>query len=428
MELTVYRVSRFITAFALCLLAGTLIAQIWANLAPESYHDLVELRLFDRFPIGYADPNETGLMNRTLTLEYLVNNLLMALFFLLVGKELWEALVQRPGPLRGANAVVPLAAALGGMLVPVALYLAIAATTRHAERVDLMAGWAVPVASDLVLAYVVGRLVFGRRHPALKLLMLVAILSEMVGLSSLILFQPLRQALWLLLPVLAPLLAWGLFNHLPRRAAANGQRLLAARFVRISRALGPLPWLLAGAVSWFGMQQAGLHPALGLLTVIPAVPRADRSYGFFAEAEEYLNDPLNRFAHLMVVPVAVGLFLYGLINGGAELAAFAPATTVTFFALLVGKPFGVVIGGLLAARLTGLGLPDGITTRDLLLLGIVAGCGFTVPYLVANAALPGGAAAEAAKLGIVASLVVAPAAFALARFAGVGRWANGPIT
>ena len=416
MEPTVYRVSRFITAFALCLLAGTLIAQIWVNLAPESYHDLVELRLFDRFPVGYADPDASGLMNRTLTLEYLVNTLLMALFFLLVGKELWEAVVQSPGPLRGSGAVVPLASALGGMLVPVALYLAITATTRHAERVDLLWGWAVPVASDLVLAYVIGRLVFGRRHPALKFLMLVAILSEMVGLSSLLLFQPVRSPLWLMLPVAAPLLAWLLFNHLPRRAV---------RFARISRVLGPLPWLVAGAIAWYGVQQSGLHPALGLLPVIPAIPRADRSYGFFAEAEEYLNDPLNRFAHLMVVPVAVGLFLYGLINGGAELAAFAPATTVTFFALLIGKPLGVAAGGLLAARLTGLGLPDGITLRDLLLLGIIAGCGFTVPYLVANAALPGGAAAEAAKLGIVASLVVAPAAFALARFGGVGRWAKG---
>ncbi len=413
MELILYRVSRFITTFALCLLAGTIIAQLWANLAPETYRDMVELRLFDRFAIGYANPDEVGLMTRTLTLEYLVNNLLMALFFLLVGKELWEALVQRPGPLRGSGAAVPVAAALAGMAVPVALYLAIAATTRHAERVDLLAGWAVPVASDLVLAYVIGRLVFGRRHPALKLLMLVAILSEMAGLLSLLLFTPLRQPLWLAVPVLAPLLAWLLFNHLPRRSAG---------FARISRAAGPLPWLVAAAASWFGLQQAGLHPALGLLTVIPAIPRADRSYGFFAEAEEYLNDPLNRFAHLLVVPVAVGLFLYGLINGGAELAAFAPATTVTLFALLLGKPFGVVIGGVLAARLTGRGLPDGITTRDLLLLGIVAGCGFTVPYLVANAALPGGAAAEAAKLGIVATLGVVPIAVALARLAGIGRW------
>ena len=95
---------------------------------------------------------------------------------------------------------------------------------------------------------------------------------------------------------------------------------------------------------------------------------------------------------------------------------------MTVFALLLGKPLGVVTGGLLAARLTGLGLPDGIATRDLLLLGLVAGCGFTVPYLVADAALPGGAAAEAAKLGIVATLMAAPIAVAVARLAGIGRW------
>lgn len=419
-----YRVSRFITTFALCLLTGTLVALFWANLAPESYHDLVELRLLDHFLIGYADPDASGLFSRTLTLEYLVNNLLMALFFLLVGKELWEALVQPDGPLRSGAALVPVAAAGGGMLLPVVLYLAIAATTRHAERVDLLAGWAVPVASDVVLAYVVGRLVFGRRHPALKLLMLVAILSEMVGLVLVDLFHPVLpgQHLWLALPVLAPLAAWLLFNRLPTRIRAADPGQSGGGWLRFSQRAGNLPWLLAGLASWYGMQQAGLHPALGLLPVIPAIPRADRSYGFFAEAEEYLNDPLNRLAHLLVMPVAAGLFLYGLISGGAELAAYAPASTVSFFALMLGKPLGVLGGGLAAAWLSGRGLPEGVSLRDLMLLGIVAGVGFTVPFLMANTALPGGAAAEAAKLGIVASLLAAPLALVLARTLRVGRW------
>lgn len=417
-----YRVSRFITTFALCLLAGTLMALIWANSAPESYHDLVELRLMDHFLIGYPDPAATGLMSRTLTLEYLVNNLLMALFFLLVGKELWEAVVQPNGPLRGAAAAVPVAAAVGGMVVPVLLYLAIAATTRHAERVDLVAGWAVPVASDLVLAYVGGRLVFGRRHPALKLLMLVAILSEMAGLVLVDLFRPLQpgKAMWLALPVLAPALAFGLFNRLPARLRALGQS--GHGWLIFCQGAGNLPWLLAGLASWYGMQQAGLHPALGFLPVIPAIPRADLSYGFFAEAEEYLSDQLNRLAHVLVLPVAAGLFLYGLISGGAELAAYQPATTVTFFALMLGKPLGVVAFGAAAAWLSGQGLPGGVALRDLMLAGIIAGIGFTVPFLMANAALPGGFVAEAAKLGIVASLVCAPLALALARLIGVGRW------
>ena len=417
-----YRVSRFITTFALCLLTGTLMALVWANLAPESYHDLVELRLLDHFLIGYPDPEATGLLSRTLTLEYLVNNLLMALFFLLVGKELWEAVVQPGGPLRGGGALVPLAAATGGMVVPVLLYLAIAATTRHAERADLWAGWAVPVASDLVLAYAVGRLVFGRRHPALKLLMLVAILSEMAGLVLVDLFRPLLpgKTLWLALPVMVPLLAFALFNRWPARLRSDGQTHHG--WLRFCQRAGNLPWLLAGLASWYGMQQAGLHPALGFLPVIPAIPRADRSYGFFAEAEEYLSDQLNRLAHLLVLPVAAGLFFYGLISGGAELAAYDPATTVTFFALLLGKPLGVVAFGAVAVRLSGRGLPEGVALRDLMLVGVIAGIGFTVPFLMANAALPGGHAAEAAKLGIAASLISAPLALALARLIRVGRW------
>ncbi len=420
-----YRVSHFMTTFALCLLAGALVGLVWANIAPFSYLDLIEWRLIDGFPVGYPNPDATGLGHRTLTLHYLVNTVLMALFFLLAGKELWEDLAQRGGALRGEHAIVPLAAALGSMVLPMLIYLAIAATTRNAEWVDLRGGWAIPAATDLVLAYVVGRAVFGPTHPALRFLMLLAIVGDLGTLLILGLVNPLGdlKPLWLILPVAAVGLAYGLCVWSPRRFDnANPAR----PFSRLVRRAGVAPWLVAGLASWFGFQEAGLHPALGLLPVIPAIPHSDRAFGFFAEVEEYLNDMLNRIAHLLTIPVAGTLFLFGLLNGGAVTDAFLPATTVVFFALTLGKPLGVLAGGLLAARLSGLGLPKGISRADLAVVGIITGTGFCVPLLMTSAALPGGAVQEAARLGIVFSLFTAPAGLLAARALRLGRWARQP--
>ena len=413
-----YRVSHALSLFALCLAAGIALAMLWANVAPQTYQDMVEWRLIDGFAIGYPNPDAAGMANRTLTLHYLVNNGLMALFFLLAGKEVWEALSQKSGALRGGSAVVPVGATVGAMTGPILIYLAIAATTRGADWQALRGGWAIPAAGDLVLTYIIGRTVLGRRHPGLRLLMLVAITSDCAALVGLGLFFPVGplQPLWLILPLAAPVLAWGLVG---RSGQTRQQESWQKRF-------GPLPWAIAGVLSWYGVQQAGLHPAFGLLPLVPAIPHANRAFGFFAEAEDYLTDPLNRIAHLLTWPVAATLFLFGLINGGGQILAYAPATSVTFFALLLGKPLGLLLGATLTAHLFGRRLPDGISPVDLALLGLIAGCSFTVPMLLADATLPGGAVLEAAKLGLIASLVLAPLAVFLAWMFRLGRWQRLP--
>ncbi len=409
-----YRVSHALTIFAVCLVIGIALALVWSNLSPESYEDMVEWRLLDRFAIGYPNPDEGGMASRTLTLQYLVNNVLMALFFLLAGKEFWEAVAQKSGALRGKRAIVPVGATLGAILAPILIYLAISATTRSAEWQDLRGGWAIPAAGDLVLAYVVGRGVLGRRHPGLRLLMLVAVTSECAAIAGLGLFLPAGpvQPLWLVLPLASPLLVWWTVG----RAGRGWQR------ESLNRSFGLLPWAIAGALSWYGVQQAGLHPAIGLLPLLPAIPHASRAFGFFAEAEEFLTDPLNRIAHLLTLPVAASLFLFGLINGGGQLAAYDPATTVTFFALFLGKPIGLCFGASLATRLFGLGLPEGLSYANLALLGLIAACSLTVPLLMADATLPGGAVQAAAKLGLISSLLLAPTAAIMARLLRLGRW------
>ena len=88
-----YRVWNFVANYSLLLIGGALLALIWANVDAASYHHVVEYVLWDNAPIGHAHVDAEGHVHRTLTMHYLVNDLLMALFFAIAGKEVWEAVI-----------------------------------------------------------------------------------------------------------------------------------------------------------------------------------------------------------------------------------------------------------------------------------------------------------------------------------------------
>ena len=159
----------------------------------------------------------------------------------------------------------------------------------------------------------------------------------------------------------------------------------------------------------------GLPGALGLLPLIPLVPHAGRSFGLFAEAEEFLHDPLNRLAQLLVRPLPVVLFLFGLTRGGVDLSAMGPMTIRVLAALWLGKPLGLVIGAVLATLALRGTLPSGLRWHDLLLIAVLSGMGFTVPLLALDTVLPGGLIAEQARAGIALSLLFGPLAIGLSR-------------
>ena len=94
-----YRVWNFITNYSLLLIFGAVIALIWANIDPHSYHAFVEFKIWDHAPIGHYHHG-----HRTLTLHYLVNDMLMAFFFAIAAKEVWEAVALKNGSLRGKKA------------------------------------------------------------------------------------------------------------------------------------------------------------------------------------------------------------------------------------------------------------------------------------------------------------------------------------
>lgn len=416
-----YRVWSYVTNYSLLLIAGAALALLWANTAPDSYHAFVDYPLIQNFLIGQAE-YEGGTLTRTLTVHFLINDVLMALFFAIAAKEVWEAVILNEGSLRGRRALTPLIATAGGMLGPVLVYLGLAVALGILPEVGR--GWAIPTATDIAFSYLVGRVVFGAGHPAIRFLLLLAIADDAAGLVILAIFYPTGELApqWLLLSLGAAIAVFVLANWLPRRLDRGDQ--LRRHSTRMRQRLSFWPYLIAGALSWFGFQEAGIHPALGLLPIVPTIPHADRAFGIFAEAEAYLTDLLNWIEHRLQVPVQIILFFFGLANAGVEFSAIGAPTWLVLSGLIVGKPVGIFALGWFAARVLRLGLPEGMRMPDLVVVGCVAAIGFTVALFVASVAFPAGDIQDAAKMGALFSFGASVIAIIAGRLARVAKVAG----
>lgn len=397
-----YRVWNFVTTYSILLVSGAVIALLWANIDPTGYRQFVHFVIIDDFFIGSLNENH-GETTRTLTLQYLVNDVLMAFFFAIAAKEVWEAIILQNGSLRGRKAATPLIATLGGMLGPIAVYLGIAMLMGSTTFDAVANGWAVPTATDIAFSYLVGRLVFGAGHPAVRFLLLLAIADDAAGLIIIAIFYPSGafSPQWLGLSFGAAAAVFLIFNYLPWIMDRGDQ--LRKKSTKIRQVFSFWPYLIAGCISWYGFQRAGLHPSLGLIPIVPTLPHADRAFGMFAEAEKHLSDLLNYSEHLLKHPVEIILFLFGLLNAGVEFGAVGNATWLVFGGLVIGKPLGILVFGYLGAHVLKFGLPDGMRTVDLFVIGCVAGIGFTVSLFIASISFDAGPIQDAAKLGALYS-------------------------
>jgi Na+:H+ antiporter, NhaA family len=360
----------FVIDNSLLLVAGTVVALVWSNASFNSYTHV------------------------THALHFAVNDVGMVFFFALAAKEIVEATLPG-GPLASpGQAAVPLLAALGGMIVPASLYVVQA---MFDGRPELMSGWAIPCATDIAFSYMVARVLFPKDHPAIPFLLLLAIADDALGLVLLAVFYPsgpLSPVLFLAL--MTP--GIGLSLWLKRRRVESFW-----------------PYVLAGGgLSWAALFLGGVHPALALVPILPFMPHAARDKGLFAEEEEYLPDTMNRFEHWWKTPVQLILFFFGLVNAGVPFGGIGRASWIVLSSLVIGKPVGIVLLAALGV-LFGLRAPGGLRYRDMLVVGLAAGIGFTVALFFATAAFPPGAVLDEAKMGALSSFVAAPLAIGLGR-------------
>ena len=370
--------------FSIPLISGIMVALIWSNIFPESYIH------FDHDPlIG------------TLSFHFLTNDIFMVLFFGIAAAEITQSCL--PGgdlhPLR--KAINPLLATLGGVVGPVLVYLVLNAIVGDPS---LRRGWGIPTATDIALAWLVARLVFGARHPAISFLLLLAIADDAIGLAIIAVFYPdpsqPTQPGWLMLTAISMAVAYKL---------------------RSSKVQSYWPYLLVGgALSWAGLFKAHLHPALALVFIVPFLPHPPRETKHIFEEDANDLSPLATFEHEWKVMVDFGLFMFGLANAGVRFESIGTATWLVLGSLVLGKTGGILIMGWLGQRL-GYPLPSKVGMKELLLIGLIAGIGLTVALFVAGEAFTEPVTQGAAKMGALLSAGCAVIAIILGRLMKVRR-------
>ena len=339
------------------LMLGTLIALVWVNVERESY-------------VRFAH-----------SLHFIVNDIGMAFFFALAAKEVVEATAPGGALHSPRRAAMPLVAAVGGMLGPALIFVTL---TIVLDRPNLERGWAIPTATDIAFSYLAARFIFGAKHPAIPFLLLLAIADDALGLLIIAAFYPtgpVRLIDFTLLLGAGMAVAWGL----RKRGVVNFW-----------------PYILVGGVlSWLGFYRGGLHPALALVPIIPFLPHAARDPGLFVEAPN-AHDTLSEFERRFKRPVDVMLFFFGLVNAGVVVGNVGAGTWFVLLSIMIGKPAGI-LAATMVSSLAGLRLPAHVTWRDMTVVGIIAGIGFTVALFFATAAFPYGRLLDETKMGALLS-------------------------
>ena len=371
-----------IRAYSLPLIGGVILAVIWANIAGEvDYHKIID------YPLG-----SFNLLGRTVTLtpHWLINDIFMVFFFGVAAKEITDAMLPGGALNPPSKALNPIMGTIGGVVGPVAVYFLMTFLIGGAEAGNIAKGWGIPTATDIALAWLVARVVFGAAHPAVNFLLLLAIADDALGLMIIAIFYPDPTApvevVWLLLTAAGMGLAYGM-----TKLKVNNWLLFMAT---------------AGVLSWVGLLRAGLHPALALVVIIPFMPSA-----FAGKREGEKGSPRDDYMKYLGLPVDLGLFFFGLFNAGVALGSVGAVTWVVLVALLVGKPLG--IGGFaMLGNAIGFKYPSGMGFRHAVVAGIVAAMGLTVALFVSGQAFAGDTLhlQGAAKLGALLSVLAAPIA------------------
>lgn len=395
------------------LLIAASIALLWAN-SPwaQSYHALWHT------PVTLG----VGSVVTQQSLHFWINDGLMAIFFLVVGLEIRRELHE--GALSNLRlATLPVAAAIGGVLAPALIFVSLN-TDPAAHR-----GWAVPTATDI--AFALGALaLLGRRIPpgVRVLLLAIAIIDDIAAILIIAFFY-----------------SSGVGLEGIGIAMAGGVCVYIWQWMGVRSAFA---YIFPGAIVWFGLLHAGIHPTLsgvllGLATpVTPLIgrenplARAGRALDDFrsregrrsADALELVY-PLKELqrAQLEILPpvvrvqaqlhpwVAYGIMpIFALANAGVSFSGLGISDPDSIAILLgvvlglvFGKPIGITLVSVIMVRLRLCELPPGVTWRGVFTVGCLGGIGFTMAIFIANLGFSDQSMLSAAKLGVLIASAIA---------------------
>ncbi len=322
-----------------------------------------------------------------------VNDLWMAVFFFLVGLEIKrEVLAGELASLK--QAALPAVAALGGMVVPALIYIAL----NHADAVALR-GWAIPTATDIAFALAVLMLLGSRVPASLKIfLTAVAIIDDLGAIVVIAAFYTAQLSLPMLL------------------AAGGGIGLLFVLNRTGMKSIGP--YAVVGLIVWVCVLKSGIHATLAGVATAMAIPLNgdERDHHRAAESEGHGASPLETAEHALHPWVAFAVLpMFAFVNAGVSLQGVSIGTLAQgiplgiALGLVAGKAIGVFGAAWLLVRFAGARLPAGASARQFFGVCVLCGIGFTMSLFIGGLAFTGqGAAYETqVKLGVLCGSLLA---------------------
>jgi len=350
------------------LLVGAVLALVWAN-SPwsQTYADLAGTR------VGPAS------LHLDLTLATWAADGLLALFFFVAGLELKREFVA--GDLRSpARAVLPIAAAVGGMIVPALVYTAVTLSSGR----EGLSGWAIPTATDIAFALSVLALIGSHLPDALRTFLLtLAVVDDLLAITIIAVFYTDELSV---LPLLAALVPLALFAVLVQRRIRSW-------------------WLLVPLVllTWVLVHESGVHATVAGVLLGFAVPVARRTEGDGPGLAEHFERRWRPLSAGVAVPVfaffSAGV---GVVGGGLAVAVRSPVTLGIVAGLVVGKAVGVMGATWAVQRFTRARLDENLGWFDVLGLSLLAGIGFTVSLLIGELAFGTGTPQDdLVKIGVL---------------------------
>ena len=331
-----------------------------------------------------------------LSVEHWINDLLMAVFFLLIGLELERELyVGELSDFR--NALLPIVAAAGGVALPALIHFSLNAGT------PTQAGIGIPMATDIAFALGILALVGSSVPASLKVfLTALAVMDDLAAVVVIAVFYTADLSLGYLVGALAVFGALVVLNRM--------------------RVMVLLPYMVGGLLMWFLMYRSGVHATIAGVLLAFAVP--------FAGRHNDEKSPSHRLEHFLHRPVAfVVLPMFALANtaivvGTDALASLATSNSLGIMAgLLVGKPLGITLASFVAVSAGVCRLPGDLGWKHVVGAGMLGGVGFTMSIFITNLAFTGQAdTINASKMAILlSSLVAGTVGFVWLRSVGAAR-------
>jgi len=329
----------------------------------------------------------SGALSIDLSILKVINYVLMTIFFFVVGLEIKREITS--GHLASKKAaMLPLLAAIGGMVVPAIIYLLIAGR-------EEASGWGVPVATDIALAVGLLTMVGTSATTALRSFLLALAVIDDIGAILIIAFvySSGLKAVWI--PI----------------AALSVLAIVVAK--RWSITFMPA-YIFVGILLWFSLYKVGVHPTLAGVILGMLTPNIAHKNSGLEDLEdgsvsviEWLEHKCHPYSTFLIVPLFAFANTGVVINQSSLSAAIASVVAWgIFFGLVLGKPIGILIASILAKRAKIAVLPTGATGKDILATGSAAGIGFTVAIFIAKLAFDDVALQELAVMAVIAASVV----------------------